>query len=514
MNRRQLFAVAGALLAGSLAGCVGQSGTDDGGTTDDGATDDGAGSGTGNDQSTPSDDDSNEEDADSDADSDAQEVDEKALAELVRETNGFTFDIYRQLLAESPDGNLFASPVSISVALAMAYAGARDETRQQMRDVMRYTLEDDDLHAAFGALRSEFNDRGASECDADESGDGSEGGDTSGEGNGTDGGTDTTDQDGGGSDEEEPVPFELSLVNSVWGQEDYPFRQAYLDLLATYYGGDLREVDFTNDAEGAREEINEWVADQTEDRIEELLPENSLDPMTRLVLVNAIYFLANWEHQFVEGGTETDTFAGLDGAEHDVQMMSQNSTLPYAELDGAQAVQLPYVGGETSMLVILPPEGEFESYEESLDRETLTALVDALEAREGQVKLPRFEFDSGFMLSRALQEMGMVDAFDAEAADLGGIAPLDELEGNLYIDEAYHEAFVAVDEQGTEAAAATGVVVGVTSAPQNPFEFVADRPFLFAIRDHPTDAVLFLGRAVDPTDWDDPAESDDSDDSE
>lgn len=443
MNRRRLLALWSALAAGSVAGCT-----------------------TGAEQSDP------EDDSSTSAPGTEPDIDDESLRELVGETNGFAFDLYRELLAANPDENIFASPMSVSLALAMTYAGARGETREQMRDTLRYSLEDDRLHEAFNELQRRLDERG------DDS-----------------------------ASEDDGIPFELSVVNSVWGQAEYPFEEEFLDILAEQYGGGLREVDYRSDAEAAREEINTWVAEETENRIEELLPEDALDSLTRLVLVNAIYFLANWEHTFDEVATSSQQFVALDGSDHEVQMMRQERQWQYAEVDGAQAVELPYVGGEVSMLLVLPPEGEFESYERSFDGQQLNELTDGLDSREGTVALPRFEFDGEFELGGPLHELGMVDAFDSRVADFSGIAPPEETGEDLHIWEVYHDTFVAVDEEGTEAAAATAVVIGDESAPDDPFEFVADRPFLFAIRDRPTETVLFFGRAVDPGSWEDPASS-------
>lgn len=464
MRRRQILALSSGLLATAIAGCVGggdtaqddETGTSDGsggnaGSTDD--SDDGAGA------------------------RDSIDIDDDQLETLVSETNGFAFDLYGELLESEPGENLFASPISIALALAMTYAGAQAETREQMREVLRYQLDDDLVHQGFEELQRKFDERG---------------GETDGENDNGD-----TSADDGDTDEEEQE-FQLSVVNSVWGQQEYPFEEQYLDTLESHYGGGLREVDFEADAEGAREQINDWVAEETEDRIDELLPGGSLDELTRLVLVNAVYFLANWKHTFPEGSTRDETFTALDGEEHVVPMMQKEHGWSYTNVDGVEAVDLPYVGDEVSMLVILPPEGEFEEYESQFDENDLLELVDELESREGTVNIPRFEFEDGFRLSEPLKALGMTDAFDPEEANFDGIADVEE---NLFIHEAFHDTFVAVDEDGTEAAAATGVVVGTDSAPVDPFEFVADRPFLFAIRDRPTGSLLFFGRVVDPAGW-------------
>lgn len=401
------------------------------------------------------------------------EIDE-SVSELVRQSNGFAFDMYEELLQENSEENLFSSPLSITMALGMAYAGARGETREQMREVLRYSLAEEDLHGAFGSLRETLNARA--------------------------GGVEEETK-GGYAAEDDPVPFTLSIVNAMWGQEGYPFLESYTTQLEEAYGSMLHEVNYIDDAAGAREEINDWVSGETGDRIAELLPAGALNSLTRLVLVNAVYFMANWAYPFSEEQTRTATFTGLEGGEHAVPMMRQERSWLYGMVDGVQVVELPYIGEDVSMLVMLPPERSFVSFEDSLSLELIDLFVEAVDEREGEVEVPRFEFSAGFPLGDVLRSMGIVDAFDEHAADFSGIVEQSEMDGNLLIDEVYHDAFVKLDEQGTEAAAATGVVMGVESAPQDPFSFVADRPFVFVIRDRPTDAVLFVGRVVDPAGW-------------
>ena len=448
MRRRRLLAVSGALLAGAVAGCTE---SDSGGPSED---------------SEPNDPDPVGGRAPARA---LAALEDEQLQELVAETNGFAVDLHRRVLADRGDENLFSSPISASIALAMTYAGARGNTREQMRSALRYTV--DDLHETMGKLQRRLDERGASDGES-----------------------------GGNDGDEAEVPFQLSIANSVWGQQGYPFADDYRTTLAQQYEAELAEANFSGDPDGERARINDWVAEETEGTIEELLPPGSIDDLTRLVLVNAIYFLANWEQPFPEGRTEQATFTALDGTEHEVPLMNLEREWPYVERDGTRAVELPYVGGDVAMLVVLPPEGEFEAYERDLNGDDLAELVDGLDTREGAIRLPRFEFDTSVQLSDPLAELGMPDAFDKERADFTGMAGSGEGE-QLYLTEAYHDAAVAVDEAGTEAAAATGAVIGDTAAPVDPFEFVADRPFLFAIRDRPTGAVLFLGRVVDPSGW-------------
>lgn len=484
MERRKLLALSSGVVAAAIAGCVGGTDTDSDDPSGSTSRSNGTGSSGGSeDTSGGSQGGSDDETVESGEEQTGVEIDDEQLETLVAATNEFAFDLYGQLLDGGAEENLFASPISISLALVMTYAGAREQTRAQMRDALRYELDDDVIHAGFGELQQAFEERNETDSDTESSEDSESSEDT----------------ESSEDSEEESQPFELSVVNSVWGQEGYPFEEDYLETLESHYGGGLREVDYTTDADRAREEINDWVAEETNDRIEDLLPAGAMDQLTRLILVNAVYFLANWKHTFPEEETSEQTFTAIDGSEHDVQMMHQENRFPYAEVDGTQAVELPYVGDDVSMLLILPPEGAFEEYETDVSPETLAGVVDELESQEGEVSLPRFEFESGLKLGESLRALGMTDAFDPEAANFDGIADTDE---DLFLHEAFHDTFVAVDEEGTEAAAATAVVVGTTDAgPSDPFEFVADRPFLFAIRDRPTGSLLFLGRTVDPSGW-------------
>lgn len=394
-------------------------------------------------------------------------VSEADLRAAVQGNTNFGFDLLDTLVAESPTDNLLLSPYSIGIALAMTWAGARSETEQAMADSLAFTLGQEGQHPAFNALDAELESRGD---------DG--GAESNGDGNGDAG-----------------DPFRLATANAVWGQEGFPFRDSYLETLARNYGAGLRVLDF-GEPEAARGTINDWVAAQTEEKIPELLPKGSITPAVRLVLTNAVYFLAAWAAAFDEGVTDDGSFTALDGSQASVPMMRQTEEFPYAEVDGHQVLELPYVGEEVGMVVVLPREGEFESFEQSIDADRFAALVSALEPQHGSVALPRFSYRSGFSLKDALTALGMGIAFEGGRADFSGMADGDAGKG-LFIDEVYHKTFIAVDEDGTEAAAATGVVMKETAATMPTFEFVADRPFLYAIRDRATGALLFLGRVAD-----------------
>jgi len=384
----------------------------------------------------------------------APDVGDTDLEALVEGNSDFVFDLYQQLRDE--EGNLFYSPYSISLALAITYGGARGETEAQMADALSFSLPQNQLHPAFNALALELESRG----------EGAEG------------------KDGEG--------FRLNIVNAIWGQLDYEFLSDFLDLLAVNYGAGLRVLDYINSPEESRITINDWVADQTEGRIEDLIPPGLINAMTRLVLTNAIYFNAAWNYPFEEDMTEDGIFNLLDGGEVTVPMMSQSEHLGYAEGDGYQAVDLPYDGEELSMVILLPDSGQFEAFEAALDAATVAGIIEDIDYREVDLTMPKFEFDSSFSLSQALSALGMPVAFST-SADFSGMT------GNrdLYIADVVHKAFVSVDEAGTEAAAATAVVMELTAMP-DVVEVSIDRPFIFLIRDIETGTILFVGRTLNP----------------
>jgi serpin B len=382
---------------------------------------------------------------------------------LVEGNSVFAFELYQALKVK--EGNLFYSPHSISVALAMTYAGARGKTAEQMADTLHFLLEPELLHRAFNWLDAELAQRG---------------------------------EGGNGKDNE---GFTLNIVNAIWGQKDYSFLSTFLDVLAENYGAGLRILDFITETEASRLAINQWVSDQTEDRIRELIPRGAIDELTRLVLTNAIYFNADWEHPFDAGSTVNGRFYLLDGRQVTVRMMKQTEVFGYADGQGYQAIELPYDGGELSMVILLPEAGQFEAFEEELQGEGVSDIISGLQPARLALTMPKFEFDSEFNLKDTLAFMGMPDAFkppwpvSGEGADFSGMTGRRE----LFISDVVHKAFVAVDEKGTEAAAATGVIIGVTSAPVDPpVQVTIDRPFIFLIRDIETGAILFAGRVLNP----------------
>ena len=385
------------------------------------------------------------------------DVSEADLEELARGNAGFALALYQAVRGNS--GNLFYSPYSISVALAMTYAGARGETARQMAEVLRFTLPPERLHPAWNALDLELASRSQQVAD------------------------------------EKEKRFSLHVANALWGQAGYRFLPDFLDLLAENYGAGMRLVDFGKDPEAAHQTINRWVSDQTKKRIQDLIPAGVVSPLTRLVLTNAIYFDAAWQHPFPKEATHDAPFTRLDGSRVQVPMMRKSAPFGCAKGEGYQAVELPYVGRQLAMVVLLPDAGEFAAFEGSLDAARLEGILEDLEGQEVALTLPKFRFETPLGLAKILADMGMPDAFSPGQADFSGMDGAKD----LFIQDVLHKAFVAVDEAGTEAAAATAVVIGLTAMPATPVEVTVDRPFLFLIRDRETGAILFLGRVLDPS---------------
>jgi serpin B len=350
------------------------------------------------------------------------------------------------------DKTVALSPFSISVALAMTFAGARGETARQMQRALDFRLPPARLHSAFNAVDQALatvNGPGAV----------------------------------------------LRIANALYGQKGEDFRSAFLALLARDYGAGLRVVDFERATEQARSAINAWVSQQTEDKIKQLLPQGVLDSLTRLVLINAVYLNARWKSPFVKSQTSPAPFYAPQGT-LTVPTMHQTGTFRYLRASGYQALELPYRGDRLAFDVLLPDPGSFSSLEERLARAGPLPLLEGLESRPVSLSLPKLRLRTSLQLAAALRRLGMPLAFAPGQADLSGIAGRP---GDLYVKAVVHQAYIRVDEAGTEAAAATGVVVAATSAELPvPISFNVDRPFIFLIRDTETGAILFLGAVARP----------------
>ena len=371
---------------------------------------------------------------------------------VVAGNNKFAVELYANL--RGGEGNLFFSPYSISTALAMAYGGSRGETEAQMAEVLGFgAAEKEGFHKQFGAIIDDLNTRGAK----------------------------------GG--------YELNVANALWGQRGYKFLEEFLALVEENYGGGLSEVDFVNATESARRTINRWVEEKTKEKIKELIKRGVLDKMTRLVLTNAIYFKGDWARQFKEDRTKEAPFALESGSKTEVLMMNETAEFGYMETEGFQVLELPYVDEELSMIVFLPREaGGLGDFEKEFTIENLSGWLGRIRKQKVIVSVPKFKLTSGFELGSILASMGMESAFSG-TADFSGMTG----KRDLFISNVIHKAYVDVNEEGTEAAAATGVAMRMTSAgPGQMPVFRADRPFLFLIRDNHSGGILFMGRLMNP----------------
>jgi serpin B len=374
------------------------------------------------------------------------------LASLASANTDFGVALYRQ--ATRPGENLFFSPFSITQAFSMVYAGARGNTEQQMQQALRFSLPQERLHPAMNALDLALQSRTEPKPG----------------------------QDG--------APPEFNLVNATWGQRGFTFEPDYLDVLALHYGAGMRTADFQREANALRSQINAWVEGQTRERIKDLLPEGSVTADTRLVLVNALYFKGSWSTPFDSSLTRSGTFHRLDGGGEQVDLMERQLVVPYMKGDGFQSLALSYVGKDFRMVVIVPDAGRFEEVEARFSASFLDTVREQMKNNDIVLRLPRFQVETDLPLHESLSALGMRDVFTSDA-DLSGISTQEHLQ----ITAARHKAFVAVDEKGTEAAAATGIGVGTTSVPP---AVTVDRPFLFLIEDTGTKSVLFLGRLMNP----------------
>lgn len=377
----------------------------------------------------------------------------KPKAQPAPDDTRFALDLYRQLRATP--GNLFLSPYSIATCLGMTYAGARGETEQQMQRALHFGSDPTKLHARFAEQQRQLQQLG------------------------------------------QQKGLELSVANALWAQKDAPFLPPFLAVAKDQYQATVQSVDFPKRAKEIRGEINQWVAQKTQQRIPEILPPDSLSPLTKLVLVNAIYFKGDWESPFEKSATTPQPFHVDAKRKTTAQLMHRTSHLRYTATDTLQAVELPYQGGQLAMVILLPRQIRgLNALEKQLTPALLTSTLASLKSREVEVFLPRFQLNSGFNLKPTLTHLGMTNAFGTNA-DFSGMT------GNrsLRISAVIHQAWGQVNEQGTEAAAATAIAMMPTSArlvTEAPPVFRADHPFVFLIRDVRSGTILFLGRLTDP----------------
>jgi len=365
---------------------------------------------------------------------------------LVAGNTEFALDLYRILRQE--EGNLFFSPYSISLALAMVYTGSYGKTEEQMASALHFEFAPYDLPPVFGALHSELVGRGNRN-------------------------------------------FQLRLANSLWWQEGYAFRRVFLDTLKAHYGALPKHVDFAGAPAKSRATINEWVSRYSKGKIKELLPQGSITSLTRLILANAITFRATWKERFNADFTYDSPFYLLDDRQVTVPMMHQITPFAYTATGGVQAVELPYIGEQFSMVVLLPAPDQFEAFAALLTATRVASILAQLDTQLVQVYRPRFEFGSSLELSSALRALGMRRAFVLGTADFTGMADTRE----LFLDEIHHQTLVSVDEIGTFAVVATSPGLVGPDVPA----MRLNRPFIFLIRDIGTNSILFIGQVLDPS---------------
>lgn len=379
-----------------------------------------------------------------------------SVEELVTGNNEFALDLYREACSLQESDNIFFSPYSISSALGMTYAGARGQTAVEMAEVLHFTLPVEEINRAFSSLTESL---GSGEISRAGSGD----------------------------------PFTLVISNGLWVQNGFKLLDEYVAEVTAYYSAAVRNLDFIDDPEGSRETINEWVAEGTMNRILDLIPPGVLREDTRVVLTNAVYFNASWRKPFNERATTDAPFILAEGSAIDVPMMTQTDYFNYAAAEGCRAVELEYAAGNASMLILLP-DGDIEEFQQEFNADLLETIRRRLSVQNLSLSMPVFEFSQSMQLSQMLRILGMESAFGA-GADFSGFT------GNrdLFISEVLHKAFVKVDETGTEAAAATAVVMALTAIPEQPVQMNINSPFIFFILDRESGAIVFMGRVMDPS---------------
>ena len=383
-------------------------------------------------------------------------TDAQAVQELVLGNNEFALDLFEEVSGMQESDNIFLSPFSISTALGLTYTGARGQTASEMAAVLHFTLPVEAINRAFHSLSEALS---SGDTGRPESGD----------------------------------PFTLSISNGLWVQDGFTLLDEYVDEVTEYYSAEVRNLDFIDDCDNSRETINNWVAQSTMDRIQNLIPPGVLNDETRVVLTNAVYFKAAWLKPFDERSTSDKQFFPGDGSAIEVPMMSQTEYFRFVSTEGCSAVELDYAAGNASMLILLP-DGDIEEFQQNIDAALLETIRGRLASVRVSLSIPKFEFSRSLQLSQILKTLGMESAFRS-GADFSGITGSPD----LFISDVLHKAFVKVDEAGTEAAAATAVVMGLTAIPEEPVEMNINRPFLFFILDRDSGSIVFMGRIMDPS---------------
>jgi serpin B len=373
----------------------------------------------------------------------------ESVSLLVDSLNDFSFDFYRKI-SKMEDGNVFFSPYSIFVAFSMAYEGAGGNTAIEMQNVLNFLQNDSSTLGSFGRIYNLLNQE----------------------------------QDG----------YTIITANAFWAHQNYEFLSDYLNLLQNFYMAEANELDFGNNI-GAAEIINNWIEDKTNDKIKDMIDASMLSDFTKMVLTNAIYFKGDWANPFDPDNTfETDFSLASDEPVKVDMMDNADSDFNYTETDDLQILELQYFGNDLSMIIVLPKENSISTAESKINAENLSAWRNNLIQGDIIVQIPKFKFEKKYSLNNIMRQMGIIDAFEPDIADFSG------MDGTkwLFISEAIHQSFIEVNEEGTEAAAATAIIMEATSIPEYK-EFIADHPFLFLIQHKETGAILFMGKVMNPT---------------
>ncbi len=387
------------------------------------------------------------------------EISLEQIRVLAQDNTNFALAFYNIL--SQGEGNIIYSPISLSLALSMALAGAESSTEAAMIEALNFTLPEDEIYPTFNALILAIEQ--SQEKPMAES---------------------------GGNE------FQLNIANSIWGQAGYDFKQEFLDILARNYGAGMHLVNYLENPDHARQLINDWVEEETQEKIKDLIPSGAIDTLTRLVLANAIYFNGSWQYPFSENGTENAPFFALDNSEIDVEMMRLfGESLGYVKGENFQAVNLPYLSYDFSMTILVPDQGSFIDFENGLSSEEIISIQNQFTSQRVDLQMPKFDYESTINANDALAELGMSNAFDFQTADFSDITEVEK----LYISEVLHKATITVDEEGTEAAAATAIIMKAGSIQTtDPIQLTIDRPFIYIIQHNPTGSILFMGRVLQP----------------
>lgn len=388
----------------------------------------------------------------------APDISIDSIQQLADDNTSFALLFYDQVRAD--EGNIIFSPISLSLALAMTLAGAETTTEQAMLNALQFSLPESNLYPAFNALLLAINQSEQENLESN--------------------------QDSN---------FQLNIANSIWAQSGYNYQQVFLDILAENFGAGVYNVDYKQAPEAAREAINQWVEEETQQKIKELIPSGAINDLTRLVLANAIYFKGAWRYQFDASDTAEAPFYLLNGSKTNVDMMKMGSErLLYNHGQNFKAVSLPYMSPDFAMTIVMPELDSFNEFESRLTPEILNTIISNMYSEQVELEMPKFDFETTINAKTALKNLGMEEAFIAETADFSGITE-DE---DLFITDVLHKATITVDEEGTEAAAATAVIVGLKSMPPEPISLKIDQPFMFFIQHQPTGSILFMGRVTQP----------------